>query len=98
MTLFIARGWRELSFPMSFHPALLGLTGAHWLDDPSDVSCKDSTSQYPAVPRCLVTAGLGFGAPSQPLGLGSCHMTVGREACRRSSQGMRSSEGIGRLM
>jgi hypothetical protein len=36
-----------MSFCLSFHPALLGLTGAHWLDDPSDVSCKDNTQQYP---------------------------------------------------
>jgi hypothetical protein len=35
-----------MSFPLSFHLVLLGLTGAHWLDDPSDVSCKDSTRQY----------------------------------------------------
>jgi hypothetical protein len=31
---------------MSFHLAPLGLTGAHWLDDPSDLSCKDSTRQH----------------------------------------------------
>jgi hypothetical protein len=24
----------------------LALLGAHWLDDPSDLSCKDSTRQY----------------------------------------------------
>ena len=35
-----------MSFPLSFHPTLLGPTGAHWLDDPPDVSCKDSTRQY----------------------------------------------------
>jgi hypothetical protein len=31
---------------MSFHPALLGPTGGHWLDDPPDVSSVDSTRQY----------------------------------------------------
>jgi hypothetical protein len=36
-----------MSFPLSFHPALLGPTGAHWLDDPSDLSCQDRTQQYP---------------------------------------------------
>jgi hypothetical protein len=30
----------------SFHLAPLGLSGAHWLDDPSDVSCKESTRQH----------------------------------------------------
>ena len=31
---------------MSFHLALLGPTGAHWLDDLSDLSCKETTGQY----------------------------------------------------
>lgn len=31
-----------------FHQPLLGPTGAHWLDDPSDLTCKDSTRQYSA--------------------------------------------------
>jgi len=35
------------SFRWSFHLGLLGPTGAHWLDDPSNVSCKESTQQYP---------------------------------------------------
>ena len=35
-----------MSFSVSFHPALLGPTGAHWLDDPSELSCKDSTRQH----------------------------------------------------
>jgi hypothetical protein len=35
-----------MSFCLSFHQALLGRTGAHWLDDPPDVSCKDSTRQH----------------------------------------------------
>ena len=36
----------QVSFSMSFHPALLGPTAAHWLDDPADVSSIDSTRQY----------------------------------------------------
>jgi hypothetical protein len=36
----------RLSFRLSFHQALLGHTGAHWLDEAPDVSCKDSTRQY----------------------------------------------------
>ena len=35
-----------MSFRLSFHQPLLGPTGAHWLDDPSDLTCKDSTRQY----------------------------------------------------
>jgi hypothetical protein len=31
---------------MSFHLALLDPTGAYWLDDPSDLSCKESTGQH----------------------------------------------------
>jgi hypothetical protein len=36
----------RLSFRLSFHPALRGPTGADWLDDRSDLSCKDSTRQH----------------------------------------------------
>ena len=36
-----------MSFRLSFHQALLGPTGGHWLDDPPDVSCQDSTQHYP---------------------------------------------------
>jgi hypothetical protein len=36
-----------MSFRMSFHQASLGPTGAHWLDDPPDVSGKDRTRQHP---------------------------------------------------
>jgi hypothetical protein len=35
----------RLSFRLSFHQALLGPTGAHWLDDPPDLSCQDSTQE-----------------------------------------------------
>jgi hypothetical protein len=34
------------SFRWSFHQGLLSPTGAYWLDDPPDVSCKDSTRQH----------------------------------------------------
>ena len=43
----MAIGRDTTSFCLSFHQGLLGPTGAHWLDDPSDLSCKDSTQQYP---------------------------------------------------
>jgi hypothetical protein len=36
----------QMSLSMSFHPALLGPTGAHSLDDPPEASCKDSTRQH----------------------------------------------------
>src|SRR5215207_9235592 len=36
-----------MSFRLSFHRGLLSPTGAHWLDDPPDVSCKENTRQYP---------------------------------------------------
>ena len=35
-----------MSFRLSFHQALLGPSGAHWLDDPPDPSCKDSTQPH----------------------------------------------------
>jgi hypothetical protein len=35
-----------MSFPLSFHQLLLGPIGAHWLDDPSDLTCKESTGQH----------------------------------------------------
>jgi hypothetical protein len=30
----------------SFHLPVLGATGAHLLDDPTDLSCKDRTGQH----------------------------------------------------
>jgi hypothetical protein len=36
-----------MSFPLSFHLPLLGPTGAHWLDNPPDLTCKERTGQYP---------------------------------------------------
>ena len=35
-----------MSFCLSFHLALLDRTGAHWLDDLSDVTCKETTGQH----------------------------------------------------
>ena len=35
-----------MSFPLSFRQALLRPTGAYWLDDPTDVSCKETTGQH----------------------------------------------------
>jgi hypothetical protein len=34
------------SFRWSFHLGLLDPTGAYWLDDPSDLTCKDSSQHY----------------------------------------------------
>ena len=41
-------GFDWLSFRLSFHQTLLGPTGAHWLDDPPDLSSKDITQHYSA--------------------------------------------------
>jgi hypothetical protein len=35
-----------VSFHLSFHLPLLRIAGAHWLDGPPDLSCKDSTRQH----------------------------------------------------
>jgi len=35
-----------MSFSVSFHQALLSPSGAHWLDDPSDLTCKETTRQH----------------------------------------------------
>jgi hypothetical protein len=35
-----------MSFHLSFHLASLGLTGAHCLDDPPDLSSKEITGQH----------------------------------------------------
>ena len=49
-----------MSFPLLFHLAVPGPTGAYWLDGPSDVTCKDSTRQY-AVDDPLLSCNNGFG-------------------------------------
>jgi hypothetical protein len=35
-----------MSFCLSFHLAPLATTGPHWLDDPPDLSCKETTRQH----------------------------------------------------
>jgi hypothetical protein len=35
-----------MPFHLSFHLTPLGPTGAHWLDEPPDLSCEESTRQY----------------------------------------------------
>ena len=54
-----------MSFQLSFHLAPLGATGAHWLDDPPDVGCKDSTRQY-TVDATLLSCNQQVGGPSPP--------------------------------
>ena len=54
-----------MSFRLSFHQALLGPTGAHWLDTASDLSCKDSTGQY-AVDDPLLSCKQQVGGSSPP--------------------------------
>jgi hypothetical protein len=55
-----------MSFCLSFHQALPGPTGAHWLDDPSDVSCKDRTRQHPVDdPLLSCNSRLGVRVPRQ---------------------------------
>ena len=39
-------GAASMSFCLSFHLALPGLSGAHWLDDPPDLNCEDDTQQH----------------------------------------------------
>jgi hypothetical protein len=54
-----------MSFPKSFHQAPLGPTGAHWLDDAPDLSCKESTRQY-AVDGPLLSCKQQVGGSSPP--------------------------------
>jgi hypothetical protein len=35
-----------MSFCLSFHLGLLGRSGAYWLDDGPDLSCKETMTQY----------------------------------------------------
>ena len=46
-----------MSFRLSFHQPLLGLSGADWLDDPPDLNCKDSARQH-AVDEPLLSCNL----------------------------------------
>jgi hypothetical protein len=54
-----------MSFFLSFHLALLGPTGAHWLDGPSDLSCNETTRQH-AVDDPLLSCKQQVGGSSPP--------------------------------
>ncbi len=55
-----------MSFRSSFHLPPLGPTGAHWLDDPQNPTCKDSSQQHSwTIRSCLVISRLGFESPGQ---------------------------------
>ena len=46
-----------MSFHLSFHLGYSSRRGAYWLDDPPDVTCKDSTASTPQTIRgCLVSS------------------------------------------
>jgi hypothetical protein len=54
-----------MSFFLSFHQALLGLSETYWLDDPSELTCQDSTQQYPVDdPLLSCNSRLGFESPT----------------------------------
>ena len=62
----------------SFHVVLLDLTGAHWLDDPPDVSCKETTRQVPVDdPRLSCKQQVGGSSPPA-----SSPKTAGHKAYR----------------
>jgi hypothetical protein len=51
--------------PLSFHQALLSPIGAHWLDGPPDLTCKDSTDQYAVDdPLLACTQQVGLESPN----------------------------------
>ena len=54
-----------MSFPLSFHLALLAPTAAHWLDEPPDLSSKDTTGQH-AVDDPLLSCKQQVGGSSPP--------------------------------
>jgi hypothetical protein len=37
----------RLVIPLIIPPPLIGRSAAYWLNDPPDLSCKDSTRQHP---------------------------------------------------
>jgi hypothetical protein len=59
-----------MSFPLSFRQALLRPTGEYWLDDLSDVSCKETTRQH-AVDDCQLSCKqqAGVSPPPAPEGV-----------------------------
>jgi hypothetical protein len=79
-----------MSFRLSFHLALLGLTGAYWLDDPPDLTCQNSTRQHPPDGCCLSckqqVPGSSPGASSQK----------SRSAAGQGHQDPRQAQGRGR--
>ena len=56
---------------MSFHQPLLGRSGAHWLDDPPDLSCQDTTRQH-ALDDPLLSCKQQVGGSSPPASSQSC--------------------------
>jgi len=55
-----------MSFPLSFRQALLHPTGVYWLDDLSNLSCKETTRQHTVDdPRlsCSLLATWSHGSP-----------------------------------
>ena len=60
-----------MSFPLSFHLAVPGPTGAYWLDGPPDVTCKDSTGQH-AVDDPLLSCKQQVGGSSPPASSQRC--------------------------
>jgi len=55
-----------MSFRLSFHQALLRPSGAHWLDDPPDLSCKETTCPYGVDdPRLSCKQQVGVRVPRQ---------------------------------
>jgi hypothetical protein len=85
-------GGERRSFCWSFHLALLGPTGPHWLDDPSDLSCHDSTRQ--TIRGCLVNSRLGVRVPPPaPISAGhrleqarSCALPARNPSSRRTTR------------
>jgi hypothetical protein len=55
-----------MSFQLSFHLAPLGPTGAYWLDDPPDLTCKETTRQHGVDdPRLSCKQQVGDSSPRQ---------------------------------
>jgi hypothetical protein len=78
--------WTCRSFRWSFHQPPLGTTAAHLLDDPPNLSSKDSTRQHTVDdPRLSCKQQVGGSSPpasSQSRSLQACSITGHPEACR----------------
>ena len=76
---------------MSFHQPLRGRTGPHWLDDLSDLSCKDSTRQHTVTIRWTPaehsSAGDGWLSQKRPI-------LRRRLPLARQSQGLNGMNGV----